>query len=405
MILDQIEWSDCLVFVLALIPQLLIHVSIVELLLVAVNILPFLGMYSETVTQKLTCAVLQLPFQLVRERYFVAKKDQSPFVRHATVFQDVVNRCVKYAFAHLPATVGRVFFSKYVSLPFMRYRMLRNGFFQSPINWKEVDLQQTKGLYLAHDEKATPSVVVYYCHGGGFTMGSPYFYMEFLMAWMTLLRQAGFSNPAVFALDYTLSPEATYPTQVQQSLHGYKHALSLVSDPSRVVVAGDSAGGTLIMSLLLCLSNASHTRSLLPGLAVLISPWTTLLSSNNRDTSSDYLNASTLGKYAEQYIGRLASSDDPLVSPGNCTDLARWRKSSPTNGMYFVFGSEEVFAPEIKTVMGTLRKADIDVESHEEKDWIHAWPVVKLFLSNTEQERLSGLNRIVEVVKAKLKLA
>lgn len=102
----------------------------------------------------------------------------------------------------------------------------------------------SKGLYIVHDDTKPPTIIVYYCHGGGFTMGSPYFYLEFLMAWITLLQQSGHSNPAVLALDYTLVPKAAYPTQVQQTLDGYRHALSLIGDPARIVVSGDSAGGT-----------------------------------------------------------------------------------------------------------------------------------------------------------------
>lgn len=73
-------------------------------------------------------------------------------------------------------------------------------------------------------------------------MGSAFFYLEFLLAWVHLLKtEGGYENPALFALDYTLVPEATYPTQLQQTLTGYKYVLSLVDSASSVVVSGDSA--------------------------------------------------------------------------------------------------------------------------------------------------------------------
>lgn len=43
MILDQVEWSDCAVFVLALIPQLLLNVPILQLVQCAVTAIPFIG--------------------------------------------------------------------------------------------------------------------------------------------------------------------------------------------------------------------------------------------------------------------------------------------------------------------------------------------------------------------------
>jgi hypothetical protein len=81
---------------------------------------------------------LVIPYQFVRERYVLSFEQRSPFVKKATPFQDFVIRCVRYAFANMPASIGRVFFSKGVSLPFLRFRMLRHGIVTSPIRWTEV---------------------------------------------------------------------------------------------------------------------------------------------------------------------------------------------------------------------------------------------------------------------------
>ena len=282
--------------------------------------------------------------------------------------------------------------------------MLRHGFFRSPIYWKEVNRDDLKGIYVIHDETRRPDVVVYYCHGGGFSMGSAYFYLEFLIVWVSLLKDAGYSNPALFALEYTLVPEAIYPTQVQQTLAGYKYVLSVAPDPSRICVSGDSAGATLILSLLLCLSDYSSLKDSIPGVAIIISPWAAIVSEKNQNTSSDYLNAETLLTYGRQYVGKTASSDDPIVSPGRCKDLNWWRRASPKGGWFVIYGSEEVFAPEAKDLVATLRKSGATVAEHEEQGWVHAWPVVKLFLSNTQEERLSGLNSMVEAITDGIKV-
>jgi acetyl esterase/lipase len=229
-------------------------------------------------------------------------------------------------------------------------------------------------------------------------MGSSFFYLEFLLVWLTLLRQAGYANPALFALEYTLVPTATYPTQVQEALAGYKYVLSLVDSPSQICVSGDSAGASLILSLMLCVSGYSGLKNKMPGLAVIISPWATIISPKNKNTASDYLNAESLHLYGTQYIGENGSQDNALVSPGRCTDLNWWRRASPSQGWYFIYGSEEVFAPETKDLIAQLNKAEVTVEEYEEEGWIHAWPVVKLFLCNRQEERLSGLKRMVDVM-------
>ncbi|OQO11053.1 hypothetical protein B0A48_05308 [Cryoendolithus antarcticus] len=388
MILDQIAWSDCLVFLLCLVPQLPIKVGLFETIKCGLTALPFL--------------LLRLPYQLVRERYFTRHDQKNPFVRQATLFQDLVIRCVRYAFARIPASIGKVFFSKPVALPFFYFRLLRNGHFHCPTFWREIHREGFSGIYMIHDETARPDIVVYYCHGGGFSMGSAYFYMEFCMAWLDLLKAAGYENPALLALEYTLVPEATYPTQVQEALAGYKWLLTIAPSPERIVLAGDSAGATLILSLLLCLSNYTSLRNKMPGLAIPISPWTAIISSKNRNTPSDYLDADSLRLYGQQYISTHASADDAMVSPGRCQDLSWWRRASPTQGWYFIYGAEEVFAPEARDLVGLLKKSGSKVEAYEEKGWIHAWPVVKLFLCNSRVERVSGLQRMVDVVVERL---
>lgn len=410
MILDQISWLDCFVFLVFLAPQLVLHVGVLKTATWLIGALPFLSMSNLLINQHLVNDLIsvppaiQLPFQFIHERYFTPKERQSPFVRRATPFQDFVIRCVRYAFANMPAFIGRVFFSKDVALPLLRFRMLRNGYFQSPLPWREVSMPHLKGIWIVPDNSQKPDVVVYYCHGGGFSMGSSYFYMEFLLAWVTLLREAGFQNPALFALEYSLVPDAVYPTQVRETFVGYTYVLSIIEDASRVCVAGDSAGATLILSMLLALAEHSEYGERLPGLAVMISPWVTIISDKNRNTRSDYLDQKSLHLYGSQYIDTKVSPHDPLVSPGECQDLDRWKRASPTGGWFFLYGSEEVLAPECRDLVERLRKTGPDVDVHEEQGSIHAWPVAALYLGETKEARLHGLRDIVKTIKKRLVL-
>lgn len=233
-------------------------------------------------------------------------------------------------------------------------------------------------------------------------MGSSYFYLEFLLAWVTLLKDAGYKNPALFALEYDLVPDEIYPTQIMQTCAGYRHVLSIIENPSRICVSGDSAGATLMLSLLLYMSDRSEFRGKSPGLGVMISPWVTIISPNNRDTVSDYLNADSLHLYGSQYIGRKASPDDPMVSPGCCKDASWWARASPTKGWFFQFGSEEVLGPETRGLISILKKAGTEVEVDEEPGGIHAWPVATLYLGETKDERLHGLRDIVSTIRRRI---
>jgi hypothetical protein len=86
--------------------------------------------------------VLKLPFEFIRERYLTPDASKSLWVQQSTSFEDIVIRCVRYAFANIPANVGRVFFSRGVSLPFMRWRFLRHGYLKFPVHWRETPLKE-----------------------------------------------------------------------------------------------------------------------------------------------------------------------------------------------------------------------------------------------------------------------
>ncbi|KAL2008424.1 hypothetical protein VTN00DRAFT_6618 [Thermoascus crustaceus] len=389
MLLSCISYLDCFMFLVLLAPQLILQAGPFTTLYHGVRSLPFL--------------VLELPIQIVRRRYLTPQARKAPYYRHATLFQEVVVRCVKYAFAAIPPRVGRVFFAREVTLPFLRYRMMRHGYLQPPFFYKEIACAGMKGVWIAWDELQKPDIVIYYSHGGGFSMGSAYFYLEFLMTWLTVLRRAGYRNPAIFALEYTLVPDQVFPTQIQQALEGYDFVLSMVDDSSRICLSGDSAGATIMLSLLLEYGRSGDWGRKRPGLAALFSPWTTIVSPGNRNTESDYLNAESLHRYAKEYVGRAVSFNDPIASPGLCQDAAWWRRASPSQGFVCLYGSEEVFGPEIRRWSQTVCKAGCACEVEEEADAIHAWPIVAVFVCDTAAERLKGLVRMTELVTERIR--
>jgi acetyl esterase len=94
-----------------------------------------------------------------------------------------------------------------------------------------------------------PLPVVLYMHGGGWIFGSAASHGRLAA------ELAAASGAAVAFIEYTLAPEAKYPTQIEQCYavarwvteQGGANEL----DPSRIAVAGDSAGGN--MATVLCL--------------------------------------------------------------------------------------------------------------------------------------------------------
>jgi len=94
---------------------------------------------------------------------------------------------------------------------------------------------------------------VLYLHGGGFVLGGIASHDS------SCADLAAASGIALLALDYRLSPEDRYPAALDDVEAAYA---GLAADGQRVVVAGDSAGGTLAAALCLRLRRLGKTPPL-----------------------------------------------------------------------------------------------------------------------------------------------
>ena len=229
-------------------------------------------------------------------------------------------------------------------------------------------------------------------------MGSAYFYLEPSLTIVSLLK-AHYRNPALFSLDYDLVPDKQWPSQLEQVMVGYDYVLSLVKGKANLICcSGDSAGGTLILSLLLSLARRENAKDLCPGYAALLSPWITLVTENNQDNGSDFLSTKTLHEYATQYAGDKSNLENPLISPGRCVDLDWWAAAAPRYGFYFAFGSEEILAHEIRALVKLLQSTMVNVSVREQRGCVHAWVIANLFLAGSHDQRIYGMKEVVKAI-------
>jgi len=117
-----------------------------------------------------------------------------------------------------------------------------------------------------------PDRVVFYLHGGGFTLGSIRTH-RFLM--QAVGRAAG---AKVLGVDYRLAPEHPFPAAVEDSERAWKWLLEQGVEASRCAIAGDSAGGGLTLATLLKLRDEGLP---LPSAAIGLSPWVDLSGSGD----------------------------------------------------------------------------------------------------------------------------
>jgi epsilon-lactone hydrolase len=103
-----------------------------------------------------------------------------------------------------------------------------------------------------------------YLHGGGYVIGS-------LDSHRHLVAEAGRAcRIAGLALDYRLAPEHPFPAALNDALAGYRYLLGRGIAPGRIAIAGDSAGGGLVVSVMVAIRDAGLPQ---PGCGWCISPW------------------------------------------------------------------------------------------------------------------------------------
>ena len=109
--------------------------------------------------------------------------------------------------------------------------------------------------------------VLLYFHGGGFVFGS-------IRTHGPLIGElARAARARTFALEYRLGPEYPAPAAQEDALAAYHYLLAEGISPDRIVLAGDSAGGTMVLNTLVALRDQGAP---LPAAGVAISPWVDL---------------------------------------------------------------------------------------------------------------------------------
>jgi acetyl esterase/lipase len=194
-----------------------------------------------------------------------------------------------------------------------------------------------------------------YLHGGGYFGCSA----ETHRAITAGFALQGF---CVYAPDYRLAPEHPFPAAVEDVAAVYRALLDSGIPPDRLVVAGDSAGGGLALSLLLTL-RASRTP--LPAAAALFSPWTDLAATGDSVRTNTHrcalFHGEAIAPTARWYLGD-ADPKNPLASP-LYADLA----GLPP--LLIHVGDDEVLRDDSTRLAEKARAAGVHVE-------LKVWPVV-----------------------------
>lgn len=232
---------------------------------------------------------------------------------------------------------------------------------------------------------ADESRVIFYIHGGGYVSCSAATHRPITAA---LARLGG---RRVFSLDYRLAPEHRYPAALDDALAAYRWLLRERGlRPAAIALAGDSAGGGLVLATLL---RARDEGLPMPSSAVCFSPWTDLAGASASVRENDgrcaMFRTENIDEFASAYLGG-ASPREPYASPAYAENFA----GLPP--LLLQVGSTELLLDDARLVHEKILAAGGVSRLEVYEDVFHCWQMLEGIIPESRAALLSAARFIDE---------
>ncbi len=116
-------------------------------------------------------------------------------------------------------------------------------------------------------EATAPQPAIIWVHGGGFVSGNRRIVAEYLK----ILAAQGF---VTITVDYTIAPEARYPTPIRQTNKALGYVVANAArygiDPEQILIGGDSAGAQIAAQVATLATNPAYAKAV--GIAPAVEP-------------------------------------------------------------------------------------------------------------------------------------
>jgi monoterpene epsilon-lactone hydrolase len=230
-----------------------------------------------------------------------------------------------------------------------------------PCPTEAVSLADVEARWFGAPELATRGVLLY-LHGGAWCLHLPGLYHRFA----ALLSRA--TGMRVLLVNYRLAPEHCYPAGIEDCFAVYRELQATVPADVPLVIAGDSAGGSLS---LVTSMRARDARLRLPTCAVLLSPSTDLTMSGpsiRYNADADPMFSLGAGDLLPDIYCPGLDRSHPLISPlfGN------WSGLPP---LYFIVGSTETLLDDSVRGHDRARQAGTDARIDVWWEMPHVFPL------------------------------
>jgi epsilon-lactone hydrolase len=205
--------------------------------------------------------------------------------------------------------------------------------------------------------------VILYFHGGGYVSCSAATHRPITAALARL------SQHRVFSLEYRLAPEHRFPAALDDAVAAYQWLLQQGHPAKTISLAGDSAGGGLVLGTLLRVRDSGLP---LPASAVCFSPWSDLAGTGESFRSNDgrcaMFRTNNIAEFAGAYLGN-GSPFDSYASPV----FATFEGLPP---MLLQVGSTELLLDDSRRVHNKVQEADGISRLEVYDELFHCWQML-----------------------------
>jgi len=213
---------------------------------------------------------------------------------------------------------------------------------------------------------------ILYLHGGGYVIGSIRTHRDLA------IRLSRAARARVLLIDYRLAPEHPHPAAVEDSTAAYRWLLAQGAIPTRMAIAGDSAGGGLTVATLVALRDAGVQ---LPAAAACLSPWVDLEGlGESMTTKADVdpmVQPEPLRRMGAHYLGG-KDPRTPLAAP-------LYADLSGLPPLLIQVGTAETLLDDSTRLAERARKAGVEVVLEPWDDMIHVWQAFASILPEGQQ--------------------
>ena len=231
------------------------------------------------------------------------------------------------------------------------------------MEWDSFQIGEIPAAWMRLQRPHKKKHAILYCHGGGYTSGN-LGYSKVLASKLT--QCTGFD---VLAFEYRLAPEFPYPAALKDAEAVWDYLMHLGYGAGDIVIAGDSAGGNMALSL--CLKLKQEQR-MLPGAMLLMSPWTDMTGSGKSMTERAEFDPMLTPEYIGT-VGAAYANGENLKNPMLSPLFGDFHGFPPT---LIQVGTHEILFSDSDSLCEKMKAAGVSCRL---ETWEDMWHVFQMF--------------------------